>query len=687
MRVVYQSAYFDEELSSGDIIRTIPGNGALCVKPDKNDSNVEYIYNGELHEECDAFPADDETELIIKNGNNIDTYKVIPFIKPLGLPFTQAYVKFSHEFETKTDNEIDSILSGNVKLYAIDQSTEVKNWTELFDLIDSSFKALKFICDNPKSHLKAVNEVRPIETVKRVGYESIPYLASHSEDWLARTASGLKPARLFSRVEDDEYHIYENRVVKTLIDIIISFLRKINRDLKEKYSQLEGIINSGVQTGSFGFDVVFKKAVAELIKTDVTEDNVRTEAMCLAEKLERESKRLLKRYLDLKNSRLYRLLNRSKNVSNPLNETNILLMDKHYSVAYKLWKSIHKVLIANNTAELKKSTCSEDYLNYKQFCKTLVGYAAHVMNFVIESDGEYKRYDDIDITVYDNQDIIEIVVEDVTEHEVIIPNGVMVPIEAGHSYNGFRFDGKKLYWSYKTTMDDIEEFTGLLKPKGKGGKEQNEQKRYYTELKRIIGDKEHEYPESKKIKVVIVPCMVDIKPETRNAFKEYIEDVCENIRRNHKADYIVVALPKCQDDEQSLVGYALNDDERLLVLPLSMFDINSFRRIQNVLIRMILKLEKNTCPCCGEEMRKDETQMICDYCSGLIITTTTCPEKDCRHSYKYLGYKVSEDTIRKMQDVDRTNFFHVDSLYQYKNIVPMKISNGKLITVCPHCGR
>ena len=77
-----------------------------------------------------------------------------------------------------------------------------------------------------KSHLKAVNEVRPIETVKRIGYESIPYLAAHSEDWLARTASGLKPARLFSRVEDDEFQIYENRVTKTLIDLILSFLRK-----------------------------------------------------------------------------------------------------------------------------------------------------------------------------------------------------------------------------------------------------------------------------------------------------------------------------------------------------------------------------------------------------------------------------------------------------------------------------
>ena len=123
-------------------------------------------------------------------------------------------------------------------MYAVDQSTEVTDWTGTFNQIEEALKDFKAICEKPKSHLKAVNEVRPIDTVKRVGYESIPYLASHSEDWLARTASGLKPARLFSRVEDDDYQIYENRVVKTLVDLIIQFLRKKEKGLKDQCEQL-----------------------------------------------------------------------------------------------------------------------------------------------------------------------------------------------------------------------------------------------------------------------------------------------------------------------------------------------------------------------------------------------------------------------------------------------------------------
>ena len=269
MRVVYRSVYTDEELQPGIPLRVIPGSGTLSIVTESGDPGMEIYFNGEkLEDEPRDLPVDVGGELIVKRGKDRNVYTVRPFIEPLTPDFSKAYEQFYYEHLRKGTDEIASIRSGNVKLYAVDQSTEVKDWSDIFDQIEAAYPAFKAICDKPKSHLRVVNEVRPIETVKRVGYESIPYLAAHSEDWLARTASGLKPARLFSRVEDDDFQIYENRVVKTLIDMIIPFLRRTEKDLKEKYAQLEGIMNSGVQTGSFGFDVTFKKAIAELIKKD-----------------------------------------------------------------------------------------------------------------------------------------------------------------------------------------------------------------------------------------------------------------------------------------------------------------------------------------------------------------------------------------------------------------------------------
>jgi hypothetical protein len=688
MRVVYNSVYSDEELQSGIPLRTVPGSGTLSVETESGDPKIEVFYNGEKLE-CDVnkLPAEAGAELLIKSGEERNSYTVRAFVEPLAPEFAKAYEQFYYEYSRKKDDEIVSIENGEMKLYAVDQSTEIRDWTNIFDKIEDAFPAFKAICDKPKSHLKAVNEVRPIETVKRVGYESIPYLAAHSEDWLARTASGLKPARLFSRVEDDDYQIYENRVIKTLIDLIIPFLRKREKELRDKYSQLEGIMNSSVQTGSFGFDVTFKKAVAELIKTDESADKYRSEAMDLAEMLSKRAKVLLKKYITLRNTRLYKLLRKARTVSNPLNETNILLMDKHYSVVFKLWDSIHKVLTPQERDIDRENTVREDFLNYKQFCMTLVGYAAHVMGFDIESDGNYKRNDDIGITITDIDDIIEICVRDSSRHELVVPGGVVLPIVSGEGRDKFFYDGRVLSWDNTTSSDDIEEFAGFLKPKGKPGKEQNEQRRNYTELKRLIADREHEYPKPKINKVLIIPCMIGLKSENRNQFKDYITEKASRILSESDASLAIIALPKCQEDEQKIVEYALGDEEKLLFLPLSMYDINSFRRVQNVLTRQIMEMEKETCPCCGRKMRKDVSQSICDNCSGLIITTTICPEEDCKTKYKYLGYKVSQETIDKMYSVDESNFYQRDSLYQYKNIVKMHILDHKLIAVCPRCGR
>ena len=138
----------------------------------------------------------------------------------------KAYKDFGEAFRLHAQDPIAAVCNGDIPLYAIDNSLEDDDWIDVFDKIGFAKKYFANICKKPKSHLKSVNEIRPIDTVKRVGYESIPYLASHSEDWLTRTATGLKPARLFSRVEDDDFFIYENRVTKTLIDIVITYLRK-----------------------------------------------------------------------------------------------------------------------------------------------------------------------------------------------------------------------------------------------------------------------------------------------------------------------------------------------------------------------------------------------------------------------------------------------------------------------------
>jgi hypothetical protein len=85
---------------------------------------------------------------------------------------------------------------------------------------------------HPKLHLREIQQVLPIEVVKRIGHESIRHLAAHSEHWASVRISGLIPARMLARSLEDEYAIYENIVAKALVDRLHLLMRKKKKELE-----------------------------------------------------------------------------------------------------------------------------------------------------------------------------------------------------------------------------------------------------------------------------------------------------------------------------------------------------------------------------------------------------------------------------------------------------------------------
>ena len=142
------------------------------------------------------------------------------------------------------------------------------------------------------------------------------------------------------------------------------------------------------------FHRVQSNTLAELMSSDEKGDEHRSKILDLVRKLHEQSRYLLKKYRTLRQTRLYRYLKKSKGVTNPLNETNILLMDKHYNVVFKLWKDIHKEIAPQEVTEENAVKFSDTLSDYLLFCKTLCGYTAHVLNFNIEQDGLYNRESD-----------------------------------------------------------------------------------------------------------------------------------------------------------------------------------------------------------------------------------------------------------------------------------------------------
>lgn len=690
MKVYYHSALIDAELTPNNVFRTIPCKACLEFHKEKMESSCKILYNGTLIDsDTKEITCNVEADLIVEQNGERYVYSVRPLIQPLSIKYAETYEKFSSEYRNMELDEISSIQHGTLKLYAIDQSADVHNYTEIFDQISNAFYAFKTICEKPKSHLKAVNEVRPIETVKRIGYESIPYLAAHSEDWLARTASGLKPARLFSRVEDDEYQIYENRVVKTLIDLILSFLKKVEKQFRDQRDQLRGIMNSSVQTGSFGFDVNFQRAVSELMRADDKGSEYSSKSLGQVEKLQAEANLLLKHYRILRQTKLYRYLKNTKPVLNPLNETNILTMDKYYSIILKLWKAIH-FMVASKTIKEKNSISFDNTCDaYQQFCATLCGYATHVLDFKLVDNGHYIRNaDHIDLMISCSKDgMVHVVLKDIEPRTCQLPPSIKLPIAAGMHAGRFAYNGYSLSWPNDITKDEIDDFCGLFKTRESRGKEQSEENYRYTELKKFVDEKERLCGTPRKEEFVILPLAIELEPENRTLFKAEMEIVAQKYLLKNLETEIIVAMPICNENEQKTVVYAKENGQHISLLPLTMFDINSFRRIQNVLYRKILKLKsgKKSCPNCGGKLRERGNQLICDSCNQLTLTKTICPHPECRHEYTYMGYDVPTVTLEKMHNVQRDSFFEWDGLYQYKDVVNMSIESGKIRTICPYC--
>jgi hypothetical protein len=156
-------------------------------------------------------------------------------------------------------------------------------------------------------------------------------------------------------------------------------------------------------------------------------------------------------------------------------------------------------------------------------------------------------------------------------------------------------------------------------------------------------------------------------------------------------DYVVIAMPKCQSNEEKLTTYAKRYGEKIAFLPLTMFDINSYRRLQGIFLRMILKIGNGKCPYCGSNMRGNDSRYECmgGDCK-LLVTNTICDEPSCKHKFTYLSYTVREEVLKKMQGIGPDDFHKYDSMFQYKDIVPLAVGNEikpKITPICPKCGK
>lgn len=156
MKVYYHSALNKTVLTPGSVLRTVPCKAVLKLHKEKTESPCELVYNGTIiNPDTTEIECNEEAELVIRQDGERYVYSIRPSVQLLTTKNARAYEQFSYEYRDMEFDEIDSIQLGTLKLYAVDQSTEVHDFSEVFGQINDAFNAFKSICEKPKSHLKA----------------------------------------------------------------------------------------------------------------------------------------------------------------------------------------------------------------------------------------------------------------------------------------------------------------------------------------------------------------------------------------------------------------------------------------------------------------------------------------------------------------------------------------------------
>lgn len=209
----------------------------------------------------------------------------------------------------------------------------------------------------PRAHLK-VEEVRiPVGRARRFPPRALNVLASHSEDWHSRSFSSVRPNRVLSEVQDDDFAIYENRALKTLQQRLLSALTPRLSMLKSLRDSLDA--SELNQSGGRRFSI---HRLCELLAELFTEDPSRAALDALIENLEA----LRMRLLSLEGMFLFKEIKFEARVSSPIQATNILRDDSHYRHVFHVW-------MAWEARSKKKVSRREELLKYPQALDQFTG--------------------------------------------------------------------------------------------------------------------------------------------------------------------------------------------------------------------------------------------------------------------------------------------------------------------------
>lgn len=184
----------------------------------------------------------------------------------------------------------------------------------------------------------------------------------------------------------------------------------------------------------------------------------------------------------------------------------------------------------------------------------------------------------------------------------------------------------------------------------------------------------------KKHVTLLIPFMSDPDNECPGFFNSILYDIA----REYQADnYIFFTAEKAL----RVPTYYSNTPISYGILPVSINDVNSFKRIQRLLLDAMIKVSvtHDICPFCGGTFETNGKMFYCKKCK-MELSTIMC--ENCGKSFYYtsVNYPAIKEKTVSRENYAADNYWKYcqdkDAQMNYRNITDLN-SDGS--PICPHC--
>jgi len=235
--------------------------------------------------------------------------------------------------------------------------------------LDAGFEAIDSIIKNPRTFIKEDPQVVLAALAKKITAQSVQDLAMHSEYVRDIDDKGnVTPEKILSISTEEDYQIYENRFVMTLIKKLVIFIERRYKFIKDhgETTNSDVLLIHNVTT----IDGVTYECDNRIKVSRPSDDNGQKErnAELLAKIV-----RLRDRASFYLHCPFMRKMAGAKPVHNPLSMTNLLLKSPTYRKAYDLWKFIDSYQKLGISYSVKETNQEFDDAYYREIDGLIMG--------------------------------------------------------------------------------------------------------------------------------------------------------------------------------------------------------------------------------------------------------------------------------------------------------------------------